>query len=66
MTKAMSRTRDWRSVLDLRTVSPISLTFLQQPDFANVHLLLALLDETAAGIHVVVGERLLHLADARP
>ncbi len=49
---------------DLRTVRPMSLTSLQETDFANVHLLLPFLNEAAAGVHVVVRQRLLHLADA--
>ena len=37
---------------------------VDQADLADVDLLLALLDEAAAGVDVVVGELLLHLADA--
>jgi hypothetical protein len=39
---------------------------LDQPDGAHVDLLQAGFDEAAAGVHVVVGELLLHLADAQP
>ena len=37
----------------------------EEPERANVHLLHADFDEAAAGIDVVVGELLLHLADAQ-
>ena len=41
------------------------LDIAKQSDLADVDLLLALLDKAAAGIDVVVGELLLHLADAQ-
>ena len=37
----------------------------EEPERANVHLLHADFDEAAAGIDVVIGELLLHLADAQ-
>ncbi len=41
----------------------MSWTLRVEADFADVDLLLALLDEVAAGVDVVVGDLLLDLAD---
>ena len=46
------------------TVFSISWTLLTRPDRANIDLLQPCFDEAAAGVDVVVGELLLHLADA--
>ena len=43
----------------------MSRTCADQPDRAHVDLLHARLDEASPGVHVVVGELLLHLADAK-
>ena len=46
------------------TVFSISWTFSDQAHFPNVDLLQTGFDEAPAGIHVVVGELLLHLGEA--
>ena len=50
----------------MMTVSFDVLGRSDQSDFAHVDLLQAGLDEASAGIDVVVGELLLHLARLRP
>ena len=59
----MSETLERGAVLALRTVLAMSCVFGEEADFADVDLLLALLDEAAAGVDVVGGELLLDLAD---
>ena len=44
----------------------MSSTLSNQAHRAHVDLLQPCFDEAAAGIHVVVGELLLHLAELRP
>ena len=63
-----SRCRSTRSgvpFLVLRTVCSMSCDVGDEADRAHVDLLQAGLDEAAAGVHVVVGELLLDLADAQ-
>ena len=50
--------------LRLKKSLPDILGARKQPESADVHLLLAYLDKTSAGIDVIVGELLLYLADA--
>jgi len=50
--------------LRLKKSLPDILGARKQPESADVHLLLANLDKTSAGIDVIVGELLLYLADA--
>ena len=61
----MSLTRSGVPFLVRMTVCSMSCDVIDQPDFADVDLLQALLNETAAGIGVVVGELLLDLGEAQ-
>jgi len=56
---------DWRAILRLQHCRLMSGTSFIRPNRANVESLLAVLDETAAGVHVVIGQRLLHLRQAQ-
>ena len=62
-TTAMSLTRTGVPFFAVMTVSSMSCDGAHEPDDAHVDLLHARLDEAAAGVHVVVGKLLLHLAD---
>ncbi len=64
-TVAMSLTRIGVPFCVLITVSLDVVHVLHQADGAHVDLLQARFDEAAAGVDVVVGELLLHLADAQ-
>ena len=65
VTSAMSLTRRAVPVCVFKTVCSMSLTLLEEPERADIHLLQASLHEAAAGIDVVIGKLLLHLADAQ-
>ena len=63
-TVAMSLTRNARARLALKDGLFDVVDAAKEANFADVDLLLALFDEAAAGIGVVVGKLLLDLADA--
>ncbi len=65
-TSAISLTRSAVPLLVLRTCLLDVLDIAKEAHLADVDLLLPLLDETATGIDVVVGQLLFHLADTQP
>ena len=62
----MSLTRSGVPFCVLSTVFSMSLTLRDQAHRAHIDLLRALLDEAAAGVHVVVRQLLLDLREAQP